>query len=200
MAQENKMLKYLLLLPITLLLTGCFTTQMPSIQTYSLSYEVQSQPAKTIDKSLKVYEPKMFSYLNNVGIVYVENKNEYQHYALNKWSERPSKMIQNLIVQHLNSIRSFNFVATNNIDVHSNYRLISEIDDFSQYFEDNISFVKFQIRIYLIDENNNTAFKSFYYKKQCSSNNAKGAVNAFNEISNQFIQDLSSWLHNTLNK
>lgn len=190
------MIRIAFLISLGLLFSGCFTKQMPSIQTYSLNYDANVQSVKTIAKSLKVYEPKMFNYLNNSGIVYVENQIEYQHYALNKWSERPSKMIQNLIVQHLNNIQAFSFVATNNIEVHTDLKLISEIDDFTQYFKDDSSFVKLQIRVYLSNQNNQTVFKYFTYEQPCPTNDAKGAVIALNSAVNTFAQDLFTWLNN----
>lgn len=193
------MIRIAFLIFVGLLFSGCFTKQMPSIQTYSLNYDSNVQPVKTIAKSLKVYEPKMFNYLNNSGIVYAQNQIEFQHYALNKWTERPSKMIQNLIVQHLNNIQAFSFVATNNIEVHTDLKLISEIDDFTQYFIDDRSFVKLQIRVYVTDQNNQTFFKYFTYEQPCQTNDAKGAVNALNSAVNTFVNDLFTWLNkNTL--
>lgn len=180
------------------LFSGCFTKQMPSIQTYSLNYKEKEQQTNTINTSLKVYEPKMFNYLNNTGIVYSQNQNELQHYVLNKWSERPSKMIQNLIVQHLNDIQAFTFVSTNNIDVDTDLKLISEIDDFTQYFKDDTSYIQLQIRVYLIDKNNHTTFKYFTYTQPCNTNDAKGAVHALNISTNTFVHDLSTWLHTSL--
>lgn len=188
-----------------ILFTGCIsiTKELPAQKTYSLSLEEKQNISTSnfYDKTIRIYEPKALNSINTKAILYSKNSVEQEAYALSKWSDKPSKMVQRLIAKYLTSQNKYKYITTSNIKVDTDYKLISELVEFKQIFTKNKSYADFSIRVYLI--NNNTQkvyFKSFTYNKLSDTNNAKGLVYGINNISNNFLFDLQNFILDSLNK
>lgn len=188
-----------------ILFSGCIsiTKELPAQKTYSLSLEKKqnNNSSNYIDKTIRIYESKALNSINTRAILYSKNSVEQEEYALSKWSDKPSKMVQKLIAKYLTSQNKYKYITTSNIKVAADYKLISELVEFKQIFTKNKSYADFSIRVYLI--NNNTKkvyFKSFTYNKLSDTNNAKGLVYGINNISNNFLIDLQNFIQDSLNK
>lgn len=181
---------------ILLTFTGCIsvTKEIPAAATYTLNTK-QSTTLHTDGSkiTLEIKEPNTLDSINSKYISYATKLYKSEHYALSKWSDTPTKMIQNQVIKYLSTTKKYTFVHSSNINIRSDYQVLSEIDNFRQYFEDDQSFVKFSIRIYLKNRNH-TYYKNFSYTQACEENNAEGAVKAFNIVLNRFVQDLDKWI------
>ncbi len=193
------MIKSTILVLFTIfILSGCLsvTKELPSYNTYNLNVNEQNVKAtKYFDKSINVLEPKTITSYNSKNILYSKDNLEYDKYAINKWMDRPTKMLQKQISKYLTLTKDYKYISTSNLKIESDYNLISQLVDFNQLFEQNKSFAKFTIRVYLV--NNKTEkvyFKNFSYKKQCTTNNALGFVKTIEEITNIFYIDLNNFI------
>jgi ABC-type uncharacterized transport system auxiliary subunit len=186
---------------IAILLQGCIsvTKELPALTTYNISLEPNIQYEKTkLHKqiSLSINEPKALSSVNSKLISYSKNY-QNENYALSKWSDSPTKMIQNMMVQYLSNSDNFEFVSSSRLNLHSHYNILSELDSFGQIFLDNRSYATLQIRVFLINSKELYS-KQFSYTKECEESNAQGSVEALNSIANTFVKDLYLWIDKTL--
>ena len=188
---------------IIFILNGCIsiTKELPAQKTYTLSLEDRGNKISNTfyNKTIRIYEPKALNSINTKAILYSKNSIEQEGYALSTWSDKPSKMIQQLVSKYLTQKNSYKYITTTNIKISNNYRLISELVEFKQTFTKTKSYADFSIRVYLI--NNDTQkvyFKSFTYNKLSDTNNAKGLVFGLNNISNTFLVDLQKFIQASL--
>jgi ABC-type uncharacterized transport system auxiliary subunit len=185
-----------------ILFSGCIsiTKELPSYKTYILNLNTKI-PIQQIykDISIGIYEPKANGLLNTNNIIYSKDKLLLESYSINKWSQKPTKILENMIVKYFSNSGNFKYVASQNIKLHTDYKLISELDSFTQYFEGSNSYVNLSIRAYIIKNQQKVFTKTFKYDKKCSSNDAAGAVKALNDISNKFVKDLHHWVITDIN-
>ncbi|RXJ70356.1 hypothetical protein CRV08_01975 [Halarcobacter ebronensis] len=187
---------------VATLFSGCIsiTKELPSFTTYNLSIENKiNNDDVYIDKSINIYEPKTIESLNSRDILYVQNGLEFNKYALSKWLDKPSKLLQKQVANYLSLNNSYKYITTSNLKVDSDYSLVSELVDFSQEFKEDNSFAKFSIRIYLIDnKNDKTYYKNFTYYEKTPSNDSLGFVKAINKVTNNFYENLNIFIKNKL--
>ena len=180
------------------LFSGCIsvTKELPSYNTYNLNInEANVKSTKYFDKSINVLEPKTITSYNSKNILYSKNNLEYDKYALNKWIDKPTKMLQKQISKYLTLTKDYKYISTSNLKVESDYNLITQLVDFNHLFEDNKSYAKFTIRVYLVNNKNEKVhFRNFSYIKQCQTNNALGFVKSINEITTIFYPDLNNFI------
>jgi ABC-type uncharacterized transport system auxiliary subunit len=192
---------FLSLILITILFQGCIsvTKELPALTTYTIDIneEIGYQDTKLNKNiSLSINEPKALSSVNSKLISYTNNY-QNENYALSKWSDSPTKMIQNIMVQYLSNSDDFEFVSSSRLNIHTHYKILSEIDSFGQIFMNNKSYATLQIRVFLINSKELYS-KTFHYKQVCKESNAKGSVVALNKVSNQFLKDLHIWIADSL--
>ncbi|XPV70357.1 MAG: ABC-type transport auxiliary lipoprotein family protein [Halarcobacter sp.] len=189
-------------LAISLVLTilffsGCIsiTKELPAFSTYSLNINDKKVSNKFYDISIKINEPKAINSLNSKAIMYSKDSTSLESYALSRWSDRPSKLIQENIAKFLTKQNSYKLISTSNIKVLSDYVINSEIQEFKHQFVGNKSFAVFSIRVYLINEKTNSVvFKNFSYKKLLKENNAKNFVDTMNYLVSVFAIDLNKYI------
>jgi len=191
----------LILITILLTFTGCInlTQEVPAYSTYTININnklVENKNSSNI--KLEIKEPKALASINSKYISYSTKSYTSENYALSKWSDNPSKMIQTQMVKYLSSTYNYAFVNNSNINVRSDWQLLSEITNFHQTFHDNKTFVEFSINVYLKNRKT-TYYKNFIYKQSCEENNAVGAVKALNLVVNDFAEDLDKWILDSIN-
>jgi len=177
---------------LTFIFVGCFsiTKEVSSFNTYSLSLDSSAKEASIISSSIEVKEPKAINSLNSLNIIFTNKDSSFEHYALNKWSDRPSKMLHLLMLEKLSS--SFSLIKTPYMHAKTVYVLETLLLDFKHDLTKKKTFLK--INTYLYNKKTKeSSFKQFSYEKDLSVINAKNAVSALNILSNQFIRDLNKW-------
>ena len=196
------MRKALILTILTIFIfTGCFslTNELPSYKTYSLEYKKENNSSKFFNKTIQVFEPKSLNSVNSRAISYAKSSFLNEKYALSRWSDKPSKMIQRNIASYLTNENAYKYITTSDVKIKSDFKLIMELVDFQHTFTKNNSYADFSIRVYFV--NNNTQevfFKSFVYNEKALSNDAQGLVNAMNNINNTFLHDLNNFIQKSL--
>lgn len=192
-------MKKLLLILSLFLFTGCIslTKDLPAYNTYTLNVEKVETSNKTISKSIKIYEPRAINSLNSTKIVYKKD-NLQEVYALSKWSDTPSLMLEKQIITALGKAKYFSQISTSKQGFKTNYSLKSELISFNQKFVEQKAFVEFSILVYFIKKD--ITYKTFSYEKEVNTLDALGAVKGLNEVTNLFIRDLNIWLMKQTNK
>lgn len=199
----NRLYKYVLLFIIPMIFTGCIsvTQELPPFTTYTVSLQqvTSAQPILNTEEkySIEIMEPKALNSVNSKLISYMKTNHQNETYALSKWSDTPTKLLQNMMVQYLNSTNQYKYITSSKLNINTTYKVLSELDNFGQVFENGNSYAKLDIRIYLVDYK--TVYtKRFVYQEKCEENNAYGSVKALNNISNLFVKDLHKWLQEKL--
>lgn len=197
----NKLKLFLSLLFFTLTFSGCIslTKELPSYNTYSIVDTNNSISGKKFNKTIRVYEPKSISSINTKSIIYTKDNSIQEKYALNKWSDRPSKMIQNIMTNSLAKSDLYKYITTSNIKIDSDYNLISELNSLKHEFINKNSYSNFSIRVYLI--NNKTKkvyYKNFIYKEKTKLNDINGFIETTSKIINNFLLDLNIFIQKSL--
>ncbi len=180
--------------------TGCIsvTKELPAFNTYKLDLKEESLHTKDINGSIKIAEPTALLSINSKTINYSSEDNRFESYALSRWSDTPSKMLQNMIIEYFSSNGDFKYTASSNMNVRTDYRLLSQIQSFQQLIKGEESFVRVQIAVYLKDKNSTIAYKIFSYEEKTASADAKGAVEVFGNIANSFVKELNIWVLGSL--
>jgi ABC-type uncharacterized transport system auxiliary subunit len=182
-------------------LTGCInlTTELPSYTTYTLGLQQNNIKNKYYDVTIHVKEPRTLNSINSKKIVYSKDHLKQEAYALSKWSDKPTKMLQQTVANHLTLGNSYKYIITSNLQIKSDYSLKSELVEFKQTFSKTKSYANLSIRVYFINNKTDKVyFKQFSYNKLSNKNNAQGVVTALNSISNTFLIDLESFIQNSL--
>jgi len=204
MDQGRKKMKnrsILIVILISLLLGGCvsITKELPAFNTYTLQLDDVKKSDSKIDYSITISEPKSLSSINTKFITYTMGY-RYENYSLSKWSDSPSKMLQKNITSYLSLRDNYKYINSSKVNIKSDYKLVSELENFTQVFTKDGVFVKVDIRVYLKGKRSEIYVKSFSYTKKSTSDNAIGAVESFNILTNEFVRDLDVWIIQTLEK
>ncbi len=198
MVQGRLMMKnrsIFLMITISLLLSGCvsITQELPAFNTYSLQLDdVKKSDSKT-NYSISVTEPKALNSINTKFLTYIMGY-RYENYGLSKWSDKPSKMLQKNITSYLSLRDQYKYVVSSKVNIKSDYKLISELENFAQVFTKEGVFVKVNIRVYLKGRSSELYVKNFSYIKKSTNDNAIGAVESLNLLTNEFVKDLDNWI------
>lgn len=175
--------------------SGCVsvTKDLPPFSTYTLSVDTNNtKQTKKTGYSVSVLEPKTINSVNDLLISYSDNLRS-EHYALSKWSDKPTKMLQHMMVTYLSATNNYNYVHSNKLNIPSDIYLQSELDSFTQYLQDDKAYVEFTIRVFLLQQN--TLYtKKFTYKFASEDQSAYSSVKAMNKAVNQFLKELDSWM------
>lgn len=196
------MAKIFLFSILMIFFSGCIsiTKELPAYHTYNLEYKIPTNSNLHFDKSIKILEPRALASVNSIAISYKKDGFISDSYVTSKWSDKPSKMIQQGIASYLASKNSYKFITTSNLKLTSDYTLHGELFDFNQSFEGDSSYAIFNINIYLkSNDNENIAYKNFSYKVKTNTNDAIGFVKAINSIFNTFLSDLNLFIEKNLN-
>lgn len=183
-----------------LFLSGCLsvTKELPSYNTYKLSIENKPLKNKNINKTIKIFEPIALSSINDTAVGYFLNDNQFESYALSKFSDTPSKMLQYLMVEYLNSTGNYKFVTASKLNLDTEYKLFTQVEAFHQIITKEGSVVKLEVSVFLKNKSSNVYFKRFAYRLPTQTVDAKGAVEALNKVSNSFLVDLDLWITDNL--
>lgn len=186
---------------VGLLFSGCVsvTKELPSYDTYKLSIQksnlekIKPQNIKS-KNSIKVFKPVALASINSKALGYYLDDNQFESYALSKFSDTPSKMLQCLMVEYLNSTKNYKYISSSKLNLNTDYKLYSQLEAFHQVIDKNGSSVKLNISIFLKNGLNQIDFKRFEFSIPTKTKDAKGAVEALNKISNKFVKQLDIWI------
>jgi len=192
-------MRILYLLLITLLFSGCSVKTLPPIKKYTIDENIITPPLHIKNcKSIKINFPKSSDEIFSKSIIYQKGF-EKNSYYFSKWYETPNDMLYRLVLSSMQDNKTCKMVFPEDFNFNTQYQLEINILDFIQKFSKHTSYVKIRVLLYLKDKKNHLITQKLLNEKiKCKTNNALGAVKAFNKASKKFIQDLLLWLQDTL--
>ena len=180
---------------IVLLFGGCTTKTLPPVKKYTINEDIKYtalHPANC--KSLKVEFPKSSDEIFSKNIIYKKGL-EKNSYYFSKWYETPNEMLYKSVLSILQNSKVCEMVLPEDFDGIANLTISMDILDFTQNFSYDKSYVSIKVLFYIKDKNGSIIAQKFLNENaECSSNDAVGAVKAFNAASKQLMQDFAIWL------
>ena len=177
------------------LLSGCSITK-PAITEYRLSlkdYSPKSHANSCKDKSLKVSAAFSSNSLMTLSMNYMQDKHKIYTYTQSQWSDSPNQEISSQILCALRDAKLFESVQNAKSRSRSDLILEINIQDFMQYYSEDLStsYVNISICFTLIDANTNKAIatKGFNAKKDVKSLDAIGGVEALDRALEEVINE-----------
>ncbi len=183
---------------IILLFGGCATKTLPPIKKYTIDENIKKVNLHISNcKSIKVEFPKSNDEIFSKNIIYQKGL-EKNSYYFSKWYETPNDMLYKYILSLLQKNRICKTILPEDFNGNTKFILSMDILDFVQKFYSDKSYVEVRVLFYIKDKNDNIiSQKLFNETAKCSSNNAIGAVKAFNEALKKLMQDFTIWLDET---
>ena len=183
-------------------LTECTTTNVPPIDTYTLSPELDKNPALAFKEQqgrfiLKLSPIKAARELNTTDILYSSAQYNQESYAYSRWSDAPVTLLQMLFLSALEETGQFRAVVPSTSASKPDFLLESILFNFSHHINtDGTSYGFIRIRFYLIDYPARmvTATREFSSRVTASSQNAESAAVALNKAAENIALDLTTWL------
>lgn len=129
-------------------------------------------------------------------LVYSRRAGERGYYQLNRWTERPSRRIHDLVIQRLQASGAFRHVASSASGVRGDLVLATDLEEL---YHDAIAApgsVRVTVSAALTDPSRRAlvARRSFTRSAPVASYDADGAVAAFNQAVGALLDDIVAWV------
>ena len=176
--------------------SGCIsvTKELPPFSTYTLFVDKTSiKYTKKIPYSVGVLEPKAINSINNILLSYSDDNFTSESYVLSKWSDKPTKMLQQMMVNYLSETNNYTYVHSNKLGIPSDIQIASELDSFTQYLEKDKAYIEFTLRVFLVQKEI-LHTKKFSYKYLCDDQSAKSSVKALNKAVNPKVRIFEGYI------
>ncbi len=187
----------ILLILVILFFSGCATKNLPPMTKYNIDESIKTKPlVKYVKqcKNIKIAFPDSSSEIYSKNIIYKKGLKKDSYY-FNKWFSTPNDMLYRLFFSTIQSLKICKNIYLEDFDTPYEYLLKSNILEFSQKFLDKESFVEIKIVFYVKNKQGDLIAEKFFDETiKCKSNNAIGAVEAFNKASKKIAQKLVLWL------
>jgi len=177
------------------LLSGCSVTK-PAITEYRLSlkdFSPKSYSNSCKDKSIKVSAAFSSNSLATLDMNYLQDKHKIYSYTQSQWSNSPNQEISSQVLYALRDAKLFESVQNAKSRSRSDLILEINIQDFMQYYSEdlNMSYVNISICFTLVDANTNKtiATKCFSAKKDVKTLDAIGGVEALDMALEEVINE-----------
>ena len=178
------MIKVYLAVILILLISACSTTK-PAVTEYKLSQKVVEHSSTSDgckDKSLKISQAFSSSSLMSLQMSYVLDKHKVYGYSQAQWNNSPNQEITSQVVKVLRESKLFKNAQNSKSRSKSDLILEINIEDFMQYYNENLdkSYANVVISLTLIDSQTSEviAAKTFTAKQETLLANASGGVDA----------------------
>lgn len=193
-------MRFILVIFLVFMFFGC-ATKLPIATKYKIDSETEIQKiqnSKCSKESLKVLQSFSSSMLMSKKMYYVEDGNKIYPYAEALWANTPNRIVSNELFKMLRESNLFNAVIDSKSRTNTSWVLESKVEDFMQYYENNLSssYVKVTVDLTLIDSKTLqvVATKVFKSKIKVRTLNAEGGVEAFNIALIEILNDSSLWM------
>lgn len=143
--------------------------------------------------TLLVNVPKTHPTYQNHGMIYRQHAYQVEAYSRHRWVSSPVKMLQPLIVQRLSSMPQFHAVVASPFAGRSDYRLDTEIIDFSQVTDKAPGYFQVTIAAQIVDAKTSRVISSrrFSYQQPTTSLDPRAGVIAANQAMARILEDLA---------
>lgn len=204
------------LIAISMWLTGCSLitpTVSPAIDIYTISPEMSQAKALSEKGVIKVPSAVKLALssirspqaLMTTDIIYRDKDYGFNRYAYNRWSDSPSKLLEDYLQQYLADSQYILAVIPVGSRTDSDLLLEATLVDFSHHLAANgfSAMGVVTINCYLLNSDDRSLIATKQFTKQVTleQNDAKGAVKALNQASQAMAERLQAWLeHEIINK
>jgi cholesterol transport system auxiliary component len=195
MAQERVMknsIRIFVYLCVMVLLSACVLKQDNlDINSYSLDFKSNKSYFVNSSKSIYIEVPSVNKSFNGYSIFYTTKPYLFEEYALNRWINLPSYMIQSNLVQSIQNSNLFKTVLEEKSKIKFDYELKTNVVNLYHSFESDKSYAIVKVRFDLVS--NDEVIKTYSYDKKilCETNNAYSFVIATNKAFEEVVKDLS---------
>jgi len=196
-------LRFLVIVTISTILSGCVPAALKPAQVYTLSPFEQNGQLSTnkpqhnlVIKLMPVRGNRPFT---STSLIYSDREHTHNKYAFSRWSEAPVRMLQTYLQAYLESSELFSAVVLAKSSSQSALILESRLLDFSHHMlNDGSSVGVIRMRFHLIDSATRAvkASHEIVARVPAPTKNAQGAVDSLNMAASSLGQKLVSWLAN----
>ncbi len=184
---------YYLMIAIVFLFSGCSITK-PAITEYKLSlkdFTSKSYTKSCKDKSLKVSSAFSSNSLTTLEMKYMQDKHKIYAYSESRWNNSPNQEISSQVLCAIRDAKLFSSVQNSKSRSKSDLILEINVQDFMQYYNDDLSksYVNIVMCFTLLDANTNKTIitKNFSAKKDVKNLDAAGGVEALDSVLGEII-------------
>jgi len=145
-----------IILPVILLMTGCFFGQTKETKYYMLDYQ-PTPSAERISRGpypfvLRLKEPSVAEAYRRTQIVYRQSAYQMQFYGYHLWAVDPDRMIGDLLLKHLRSARLFENVIRTVESYSPDYSLTCDIQGIEEYDSKEYWYAHLAVEYQLVEE------------------------------------------------
>jgi cholesterol transport system auxiliary component len=184
---------------LLLMLSACATINQEPPRTYVLSAGHWDNPAPRKPPArgllLLVSPTKAWPGYDTVRIAYVKEPLRLDYYAKNEWADRPSRMLEPLLIKALEASGQFGAVVSAANGVPVDLRLDTEIIHLHQTFLTQPSQGRLALRAQLIDVSHDRILgtQTFEAAVPAVSDDPYGGVKALNQAVDQILGDIMTF-------
>ena len=179
--------------------TGFQASQSNSPRLYVLDARpaIKAAQAKR-DLVLAVSAPRAWPGFDTPQMAYLRQPHALDYFAVNRWADTPSHMLEPLLAQALEQTKSFRAIVRAPGPVSADIRLETELIRLQQDFQTQPSRVQITLRTQLIDVVGKRiiAVKVFEGAENATSDDAYGGVVAANRLLQQILGELADFCVN----
>lgn len=191
-------MKYLIVVVALFFLNGCTVRQAPIVE-YRINPLIQEQQLDVNSyksKNIKVMQAFSSNALMAQKMKYMKDELREYEFTESEWSQSPNKAITEEIVKSLTASELFASVQSYKSRSKSDLTLETTIEDFTQYFHAEDSYVKVAISMTLIETKSGRVVDSVRLFKQVDAKgaNAQSGVIALNEALSDVLYEVNLWL------
>lgn len=195
------MFRLFIILCVIYLFSGCTTTK-PSITEYIITSKVthvnKNETSTCKDKTIKIAQAFSSASMMSLNMDYVQEPNKVFSYSSSRWQESPNKYVTSKVYELFRDSGYFAFVNVSKSRTKSDLVLEIVIDDFLQYYTNDLnhSYVNIIIGLNIVDKKTSKTIRSktFYSKVNSKSLDASGGVEALNIALNDILNQNVDWL------
>jgi cholesterol transport system auxiliary component len=190
------------MLASVILLSGCTGLQAPQSDSPRL-FMLDARPAIKAGQAkrnlvLAVSAPRAWPGFDTPQMAYLRQPHALDYFAVNRWVDTPSHMLEPLLAQALEQTKSFRAIVRAPGPVSADIRLETELIRLQQEFQTQQSQVQLTLRTQLIDVVGKRiiAVKVFEGAENATSDDAYGGVVAANRLLQQILGELADFCVN----
>lgn len=183
-----------------LLISGCSPVKLPNPTTYQLvpTMPVATPTNKPVAQTLLITMPQNAAGYDTEKMAYVQHPYQLGYFTQNQWVDDPASMLQPLMVEALQDTHHFTAVTGSPFSGSTDWRLDTTVLLLQQNFLTQPSQVELVVDARLVQSSTQriVAGKRFDITVPTTSNTPYGGVQAANQATTLFLQQLTQFVVN----
>ncbi len=182
------------------LLAGCVgIPEVPPREYYVLEdrgAEGAAKPGAASGRVLLVNPALASPFYDTQSLVFSRAPGQRAYYQFAAWTERPARALSELLARRLEAGGGFRAVAATTAGVRGDVVLHNRLEEFYHNVAENPGSVRIEVTAVLVDPVERTliARRRFVLSAPAASENAPGAVAAFNQATTALLDEMSAWI------